>query len=144
MIDVKITVEGFTKIHFEKRELKTALRKGGAVVRTEARRLIASKAISGAGDLPGRATGAMQRSIKVNVGSGGGYARIMPYMTPEMRANTQSKKYPQGVFYPAFLMLGTRRGLKPRKDFMQQALDNKQLEIRSAITASLQNALRAG
>ena len=137
-------VEGFDRLLFDKRELKAAIRKGGAVVRKEARRLIARKAISSAGEIPGKLTGAMQNSIKVKVGSGGGYARVMPTMTQEMINNTKSAKYPRGAYYPAFLFYGTSRGLRPRKDFMVQALDNKQFEIRAAITAALANAIRTG
>jgi hypothetical protein len=133
MIDVRITVDGFNRLRFDKRELKAAFRKGGAIVRKEARRLIASRAVSSAGAFPGYDSGAMSRSIKVKAGSGGGYVRIMPMKTSEMGAN----------FYPAFLMVGTSRGIRPRKDFMVQALDNKQAEIRAAITAALQNSIRA-
>ncbi|MFA6076346.1 MAG: hypothetical protein WC778_11015 [Negativicutes bacterium] len=132
MINVRITVDGINRLRFDKRELKAAFRKGGAVVRKEARRLIASRAVSSAGSFPGYNSGAMSRSIKVKVGSGGGYVRVMPTKTSEMGAD----------YYPAFLMVGTRRGLRPRKDFMVQALDNKQSEIKAAIMASLQNAIR--
>lgn len=133
MIDIRIDVDGINRILFNKRELKSAFKKGGAVVRKESRRLIASKAISVAGQFPGYDSGAMSKSIKVKPGSGGGYVKIMPYKTSEMGKD----------FYPAFLMVGTRRGLQPRKDFMVQALDNKQAEIKSAIRASLRNALQA-
>jgi hypothetical protein len=143
-IDFYFRTEGFNRLLFDKRELKAAIRKGGAVVRKEARRLIASRAISAAGEIPGYDSGAMSRSIKVKVGSGGGYAKVMPYMTQQMINNSKSAKYPDGAFYPAFLMVGTRRGLRPRKDFMQAALDNKQSEIRAAITAALANAIRTG
>jgi hypothetical protein len=131
-LDIRITVDGFNRLLFDKRELKKAFRKGGAVVRKEARRLISSRAVSGAGELPGYDSGAMSRSIKVKAGSGGGYVKIMPYKTSEMGSD----------FYPAFLMIGTSRGLQPRKDFMVQALDNKQVEIRAAIHAALVNAIR--
>ena len=144
MIDVEIDIDGFTRIYFEKKELKAALRKSGVVVRKEARRLIASHAISAAGQFPGSKTGAMSKSIKIKVGSGGGYVKVMPYMTPMMASNSASKNNPDGEFYPAFLMVGTRRGLQPRKDFMVQALDNKQAEIKATIRAALQNALITG
>jgi hypothetical protein len=132
MSDIKITVEGFDRIVFNKRELKAAIRKGGAEVRAEARRLIARRAISGPGELPGRDTGAMMRSIKVKVGSGGGYAKILPYKTAEMGDD----------FYPEYLNYGTSRGLKPRKNFMVDALDNKQAMVRAAISAALIKALK--
>jgi hypothetical protein len=116
LLNIRITLEPhFNRLLFDKRQLKAAIRKGGAVVQRESRRLISS------------------RSIKMKVGSGGGYVRIMPYKTPEMGDD----------FYPAYLAVGTRRGLQPRKDFMESALNNKQAEIRAAISASLANSLRA-
>ena len=136
-IDFQITMEPhFNRLLFDKRELKAAIRKSGAVVRKEARRLISSRAISAAGEFPGYDSGAMSRAIKIKVGSGGGYVRVMPYRTAEMGEGKND-------FYPAYLFYGTRRGLQPRKDFMKAALDNKQAEIRAAISASLANSLRA-
>lgn len=132
MTDIKIEYEGFDRILFRKAELKRAIRQGGAVVRAEARRLIAKRAISGPGEFPGRDTGAMMRSIKVKIGSGGGYAKIGPYKTSEMQD-----------FYPAYLAVGTSRGLKPRKNFMTAALDNKGAAIRARIAQSLRNSLTA-
>ncbi|CAK0771396.1 conserved hypothetical protein [Gammaproteobacteria bacterium] len=126
-IDFRITVEGFDRLKFDKKQLRAAIRKGGTVVRKEARRLIASRAVSLPGQFPGYQSGAMSRSIKVKIGSRGGYALIKPYKTSEMGEN----------FYPAYLIYGTSRGLKPRKDFMVSALDNKQTEIRGAISAAL-------
>jgi hypothetical protein len=133
-VNFRLTLEPeFNRLLFDKRELKAAIRKSGAVVRAEARRLISSRAVSGAGEFPGYDSGAMSRAIKIKVGSGGGYARVMPYRTAQMGDD----------YYPAYLFYGTRRGLQPRKDFMQAALDNKQAEIRAAISASLANSLRA-
>ena len=129
---ISINIEGFNRLIFDKRELKAAIRKGGNVVKTESRRLISHRAISAAGEIPGYKSGVMSRSIKAKVGSGGGYVRIMPTKTPEMGKD----------FYPAYLSVGTRRGLKPRKDFMLQALDNKQIQIRAAISATLLNAIK--
>lgn len=144
MIDVRVDVEDFNNLIFDKRELKRAIKAGGNLVLQEARRLISSRAISSAGGIPGLDSGTMKASIKTKVGSGGGYVRVMPYMTAKMRTATTSKQYKNGAFYPAFLFYGTSRGLKPRKDFMEVALSNKQFEIRGAIMASLQNAIREG
>jgi hypothetical protein len=134
MSDVNIKTEGFDRILFKKTELKRAIRKGGGVVRQEARRLIARRAISAPGDFPGRDSGAMMRSIKVKVGSGCGYAKVMPYKNAEIVKD----------FYPAFLSYGTSSGLKPRKNFMVAALDSKQMQIRREISNALRRALVAG
>lgn len=130
---IDIRIEGVNRVIFNKREIRSAIRKGAAQVRQEARRLIARRAVSSAGDFPGFDSGAMSRAIKVRMGSGGGYAKIMPYKTAEMGKD----------FYPAFLEHGTSRGLKPRKNFMVAALDNKAPAIRAAISAALQDALQA-
>ena len=132
MTDIRIEVEGFDRIIFNKRELKKAIRQGGAVVRAEARRLVSKRAISAPGEFPGLQSGALKRSIKLKVGSGGGYAKVMPYKMPEMNH-----------FYAAYLINGTSRGLRPRKDIMTSALDNKQEQIRARIRQALNNALQA-
>lgn len=133
MSDVSVKITGFDRIIFNKRELKAAIRKGGNEVKREAQRLISRKSVSMAGDFPGLRTGVMKKSIKVKLGSGGGYAKVMPYKTSGMKA-----------FYPAFLNYGSSRGLKPRKNFMTAALDARRSQIQSAFSASLQNALKAG
>jgi hypothetical protein len=133
--DISIHIEGsFRGLIYDRREQKAALKKGGAVVRKEARRLIARRAVSAPGEFPGRDKGIMSKAIKVKPGSGGGYVKVMPYRIPEMGDRDDA-------FYPAFLMLGTHRGLRPRKDFMVAALDNKQAEIRQAIYEALRRAI---
>lgn len=133
MIEVNIKVKSFDRLWFDKRELKAAIRTGGKVVQKEARRLIANRAVSGAGEFPGYDTGAMSRAIKVKVGSGGGYAKVAPVKTGEIGKD----------YYPAYLIQGTSRGLKKRRDFIVQALENKRLQIRLAIRLSMINAIRA-
>ena len=122
---------GFERIGFNRRELKQALRKGGAMVQRESRRLIAWRAVSRPGEFPGYASGLMSRSIKVKVGSGGGYVRIMPYKIPGMKQ-----------FYPAFLEHGTSRGLKPRANFMEAAFESERGQIQAVITRSLERAIQ--
>lgn len=131
-IDVKISIKpSITRLWFEKRELKAVIRKGGRVVQKEARRLIAHRAISKPDQFPGYDSGAMSKSIKVTVGSGGGYAKVMPHKTAAMED-----------YYPAFLHYGTRRGLKPRKNYMTEALAKKQGAIKRAIRRALVGAIK--
>jgi len=118
---------------FSKREIKAAMKMGGKVVQKEARRLISSRAVSAPDGLPGYDTGAMSKSIKVTVGSGGGYVKVMPYKTPAMGKD----------YYPAYLIYGTNRGIEKRADFMQVAFKNKQWMIRQAIRAAFLKSLRA-
>lgn len=133
MLDVNIQIRGFNRLHFEKRELKAAIRKGAREVQKEARRMIANRAVSGAGDFPGYDTGAMSRSVKVQAGSGGMYAVVSPHKTPEMGDD----------YYPAYLVYGTSRGLEKRKDFIISALESKRGVVRQMIRRSLVNAIRA-
>jgi len=133
-VDVKVTLQpNISKLWFEKRELKAAIRLGARQVQKEARRLVARRAISAAGDFPGYDTGTLSKAIKIKVGSGGGYARVEPQKTAAMED-----------YYPAFLHYGTSRGLKPRKNYMTAALNNKQGEIRRAIKRSLIGAIKVG
>jgi hypothetical protein len=131
-----ISIKVDTRINlllFSKREIKAAMKMGGKVVQKEARRLISSRAVSAPGGLPGYDTGAMSKSIKVTTGSGGGYVKVMPYKTPAMGKD----------YYPAYLVYGTKRGLKKRQDFMQVAFQSKQWMIRQAIRAAFLRSLRA-
>jgi|GEM_PF-2727416 hypothetical protein len=123
-----------SRLRFDKRDLKKALRQGGGVVRSEARRLISRRAVSLPGQFPGYQSGAMSRSIKIKMGSGGGYAKVMPFKTPEMGKD----------FYPAYLIYGSNKNnLKPRKDFILAALEKKRAEIKRMIIRSVINAVRA-
>lgn len=132
MIDVNIQVKGFNRLYFEKRELKAALRLGGREVAKESRRLIASRAVSGAGDFPGLDTGVMRAAIKVTIGSGGMYAKVQ-----------QNKSRAMEDFYPAYLLYGTKRGIEKRKPYIPAALDNKRALVRLLIRRSLVKAVRA-
>jgi hypothetical protein len=140
---IEIGVEGFNRIIFDKRQLRKAIKQGGEITKQEARRLIASRAISRAGGLPGYDRGVMDKSIKIKVGSGGGYVKVSPYRTAAMNKATTGPNDNEPNFYPAYLIYGTNRGLKQRKDFMIQALENKRAQVRLAIAYALQNAIRA-
>jgi len=141
MSDINIRVEGFSRIIYNNRELRKAIKAGGILVQREARRLVSSSAVSSAGDFPGKNSGALRRSIRMKVGSGGGYVTVAPRMTEEIRRNTTGPNDGKADFYPMFLHRGTSRGIQPRKDYMQTALDNKSYAIRGAIHRALQNAL---
>ena len=133
MLDVNIQVKGINRLYFDKRELKAAIRLGGREVAKESRRLIANRAVSGAGDFPGFDSGAMSRSLKVKVGSGGMYAVVSPHKTAEMGDD----------YYPAYLIYGTSRGLEKRKDFVVSAMESKRTMVRMLIRRSLVKAIRA-
>jgi hypothetical protein len=75
-------------------------------------------------------TGALLRSIKLKVSSGGFWAKVEPQKTPEMKS-----------FYPAFLFYGTKRGVAKRSNYMIAALDAQRENVRSQIRDALKHSL---
>lgn len=129
-ISVYATIEGHSRIDFDKRAIKKVLRKAGGDIRKAARRLVARRAVSSPGDFPGRDTGALLRSIKLKVSSGGFWAKVEPQKTPEMKS-----------FYPAFLFYGTKRGVAKRGNYMIAALDAQRENVRGQIRDALKHSL---
>lgn len=130
-IEVHATLVGHSKIDFDKRKIRRALRSEGGKLRTAARRLVARRGISAPGEMPGRDTGALWRSIKVKVSSGGFWARVSPFKTNEMP-----------MFYPAVLYHGSkRRNIEARGNYMSDALDLRRTAAQAAIRSALQSAL---
>lgn len=130
-IEVNATLVGHSKIDFDKRKIRRALRSEGGKLRTAARRQVARRAVSSAGEMPGRDTGALWRSIKVKVSSGGFWARVSPFKTNEMP-----------MFYPAVLFYGSkRRNIEARGNYMSDALEQRRTAAQAAIKSALQSAL---
>lgn len=130
--EVNAKLEGFGRIDFDRSKIRKALRKEGREVRKIARRLVARRAISGAGQYPGRQSGALMRSIKEHVSRPGFMVVIRPTKTAEMGKD----------FYPAFLQYGIRRHrIAPRGNYMTDALEARKNNARAALKAALQDAL---
>jgi hypothetical protein len=130
-IQVNATLAGHSRIDFDKRLIRKVLRQQGGGIRTAARRLVATRAISAPGAMPGRDGGAYWRSIKVKVSSGGFWARIAPFKTNEMP-----------IFYPAVLYYGSkRRSIEARANPMTDALEQRRTVAQAAIRSALQGAL---
>ncbi len=106
--EINATVTGFDRFDFEKKPVKKAMQRIGQKVQTDARRLVARKAISGGGDYPGRATGMLWKATKYRVSRPGFLVTIQP------RATEGTVK--AGEFYPAILYYGVRASAKRRKD----------------------------
>lgn len=124
---------GHSMIDFDRSKIRKILNQEGGEIRKAARRLVARRAISSPGELPGKASGALMRSIKVyKRGSRGGWVKVGPTKTPEMSA-----------FYPAFLFYGSSKtGLAPRVNYMMLALDQRRDSARAKIRAALPDALK--
>ncbi len=130
-VQVSVNVAGHNRIDFDKKAIRKVLRQQGGEIRKLARRLVARRAISGPGQMPGRVSGTLMRSIKVKVASGGFWTKIAPYKTSEMK-----------VFYPAFLYYGTSRGLAKRDNYMTDALGQRRVAAQAAIYSALRNNLK--
>lgn len=129
-LSVKAEVFGLTRIDFDKKIIKRTLRSEAGAVRKVARRLLSRRAVSVAGQAPGRASGVLMRSIKVKLGSGGFWAKVAPRKTNEMK-----------VFYPAFLYYGTKNIAK-RENYMAFALETRREAAQAAISGALRVALK--
>lgn len=134
MLDIKVSMEGLRGIDFDRAKIRKTLRALGRDVQKEARRLVARRALSGAGDYPGRQTGALWRSIKYRVSKPGFLVRIQPDKTQEIGAD----------FYPAFLNYGSRkRNLEKRRNYMAEALESRRASARSALRNALLDSFKA-
>lgn len=141
--DLNVRLSGHTRIDFDRKQIRKALRIEGRGVQKEARRLVARRAISQPGEFPGRDSGALSRSIKSKVSRPGFLVRIAPQKTPEMGND----------FYPAFLQYGVRPNpngkgggangwrIEPRANYMVEALSRRRPVAEVALRAALQNAL---
>lgn len=148
LLETNVTIDGFSRIDFDKRLVRKSMRALGRDVQKEARRLIARRAISGADEYPGRQTGKLWRAIKYHVSRSGFMVRIQPDKTGDMKD-----------FYPAYLHYGVRKvrsialarrhkkqpegpyRLAPRANFMTDALENRNQNARSVLRDTLRDAL---
>lgn len=124
--------EGHSHLDFDRRQIRKAMRKIGADIRKVARKKVARRAVSAAGQAPGKRSGALQRAIKYRVSKPGLLVSIRPDKTPEMGKD----------YYPAFLNYGTPTVAK-RANYMEQALDERNANARQVLADALQNALIA-
>lgn len=132
MLEINVKLDGFSRIDFDKKKIRKTMRTLGRDVQKEARRLVARRAISGAGEYPGRQTGRLWRAIKYRVSKPGFLVKIMPAKTADMKD-----------YYPAFLLYGSKkRDLAPRKNYMTDALDNRRSVARGALRNALMDSLK--
>lgn len=132
MFEVNATIEGFSRVDFDKKKIRKALQIEGRAVQKLARKMVSKRILNSAGDYPAKRTGALMRSIKVKVSRPGFLVKIAPQKTAEMGKD----------FYPAFLHYGSKKNnLAPRKNFMTDALDARREVSRVAIIKALEGAL---
>lgn len=116
---------------YDRKRMRRALTRGAALVRLEARKLVARRVVSQPGEFPGEQSGAMRRAIGIiGRGSKGGWIKI------GVRA------IPGSFYYPAVLFYGSRkRNIAARGNFMTAALGNRADEIRGQVRDALRQAL---
>lgn len=132
MLEINVKLDGFSRIDFDRKKIRKTMRMLGRDVQKEARRLVARRAVSGAGEYPGRQTGRLWRAIKYKVSKPGFLVKIMPGKTADMKD-----------FYPAFLLYGSKkRDLAPRKNYMTDALENRRSVARGALRNALMDSLK--
>lgn len=148
-VEVHVGWTGHSRIDFDKKRIRKVMRARGRDIQKEARRLVARRAISQAGDYPGRDKGTLWRSIKAKVSRSGFLVRVAPQKTAEMGKD----------FYPAYLWYGVHRGssrstghkkqidngagwrIEPRKNYMTEALARRREVSENAIRNALKDAL---
>ncbi len=141
-------VEGFENFHresFDKKKLRAAFRKAGRLVQNRARLL----AVAGS-NYPQKRTGVLRNSIKMRVSRSGFMVKVMPAKTAGMKE-----------YYPAFLHYGVKKKtvskgkknartsntqtggwrIKPRSNYMADALEDESGRVRAILSAGLAAAL---
>lgn len=168
MFEVNATITGFSRIDFDRKKIRKALRAEGRKIQKEARSLVARRVISNPGEFPGKSSGQLARSIQVKLSRPGFLVKIAPF----------NKSNSMKDFYPAFLFYGVknhgsvkpllpgkgvgksnrrRRGeraslmasrsandnyvVKPRENYMAEALSRRREASRAAILNALQDSL---
>ena len=103
-LSLNVRMEGYNRLDFDKRQIRAVLMREGRAIQKAARKMVARRAISGPGELPGRMTGELMRSIKIKKGSAGYWVKIYPTKTAEMKAA-----------YPWMLVAGVKTGAADKK-----------------------------
>ena len=120
-----VHVEGFERFHrdsFDKRKVRTAMRKAGRRVENRAKMNLA---LAGSGsNYPRKLRGVLRDSIKTRVSRSGFLVKIMPDKTAGM-----------AEYYPAYLHYGVtseawRSGRKPKRDGKRQTFGRSNWHVK--------------
>jgi len=135
MFKVGVDIHGFSYIDFDRKIIKKVLKIESIPIRGIAKKLIKRGVASSPGEIPKSQTGLMIKSIKSNVSKKGWTAFIGSYRVGRMLDSKDG-------FYPAFLMKGTKRGLKKRGNFIESAFNSRRDHAREAIRDAMFKALK--
>jgi hypothetical protein len=133
-LEVNVTIAGHKRIDFDRKPVRRAVALESREVRKLARKLVSRRSVSMPGEYPGLSAGNLRRSISARVKGRGfvGIVSIRP--TPKMQADK---------FFPDILVRGTRKTnrIKPRANFITDAMETRRPAIESALLAALQSSL---
>lgn len=130
-VELAVGLDFHKTIDYDRRAMRRALGRGGAVIRKTARRLVSRRAVSNPGEFPGMESGALRRAIGiVSRGSKGGWVKV------------GVRSIPGDFFYPAPLYYGSpKTGLAKRGNFMEKALADSSGPVRTQVRAALKDSL---
>lgn len=137
--------EGLDKLDFNRRKVRAGMRKAGRLVAGQAKMNVSLA--RGSDNYPGVRTGKLRNSIDFKLSRSGFLVRIAPKKGDGMAAP-----------YHAYLYYGVKRGakrrqdhraqggdgpwrIKPRKNYMVDALDDKAAEIEVILRNTLRDAI---
>ncbi|MDB2704911.1 hypothetical protein N9Y67_00050 [Pseudomonadota bacterium] len=124
----KIEINGISIFRFDRSRLTDELTQEGKNVAKIARRLVSRTAISNAGELPGKVTGRLQRTIKSKVFSSG----MGVVITHKLRSNEDR--------YPFMLAYGTPT-IEARQDHIATAFSKRRFAALSVLKVTLKKAI---
>jgi len=142
--------DGFDRsLDFDKSQVRKAMRKAGTLVAKDARKRVSKGGRSTPGEYPGKRTGRLAKSIKAKVSRSGFLVRIEPKAGSSVPASDP---------YFAYLFYGVRRGaarrkdrkaqaggpyrIKPRGNYMADALQSEGGSVRQLLSEALAKGLR--
>ena len=130
---VHVKMAGFKQIDFDKRSVRKKIKRVAGIVRLQARALLSKRAVSEAGEIPGRRSGLLVRSIRVKLMSRG----IMGAVVGPQRIAGMKE------FYPIILIAGSEtRNIQPRLNPMPEALEQRRSEVSRAVADALWESLK--
>lgn len=128
----EIRIESLSLWDFDLDVLRDRLKTEGREYRKDARRLVARKVISGAGEFPGKRTGRLQQTIAVKQLSGG----LGFYITHKMKGDE--------FRYPFVLAYGSsKRNIAPRKDHIVETFNARRTGTLMRIRESVRKSIKA-
>lgn len=139
MSDINVRITGFSRIDYNKAQVKKALMVEGRAVGKIAKGLVGRKGVSSNGGDPGRVTGLLRRAIQAKALPGGFAVAVEP-----QRKVLQSKRSDRDAAYPWILaagVAGTKLGR--RRDYIQIGLGKRSVAATTNLLVALESAMVA-